>query len=135
MDQDSVQLLLIEDNPIDVLLLKELIAAVAPGRFVLTTVERLAAGLERLVTGDFSVILSDLSLPDSQGRETLLRLRAAAPEVPVVVLTGLNDEALGMQLIQAGAEDYLVKGQVSSQLLLRSILYAIERKQVREELK
>ncbi|HXF93673.1 MAG TPA: PAS domain S-box protein, partial [Nitrospiraceae bacterium] len=89
--------------------------------------DRLAAGIERLIDAKPDVVLLDLSLPDSQGLETLTRVHAAANGVPIVVLTSLEDEALGLQLIRAGAQDYLVKGQVTGPLLRRALRYAVER--------
>ncbi|MBI1881941.1 MAG: response regulator [Chloroflexi bacterium] len=134
MDEEAIRILLIESNPGDARLLQELLAEAGSDGFTLTLVDGLATGLERLTEGRFDVVLLDLSLPDGQGVETLRRLQADVSEVPVVVLTGLEDEALGVQLIQAGAQDYLVKGQVSGPLLLHSVRYAIERKRVKAEL-
>src|SRR4029077_18664374 len=96
--------------------------------------DRLSIGLERLAEAPFDAVLLDLSLPDSQGLDTLVRLHAAAKDVPIVVLTGIEDEALGVRLIQAGAQDYLVKGYVTGPLLVRSLRYAAERKRAEEEL-
>jgi FixJ family two-component response regulator len=78
------------------------------------------------------VVLLDLGLPDSQGLETLRKVYAQVSEMPIVVLTGLNDEMVGVQAINEGAQDYLIKGQVDTQLLRRTIRYAIERKQAEE---
>ncbi|MCL4294134.1 MAG: response regulator [Anaerolineae bacterium] len=130
MAEESIRILLIEDNLGDARLLRELMAEVEGVHFQLIHVDRLSAGLTCLGEGDVDVVLLDLSLPDSQGPDTLTRLQSSAPDVPVVVLTGLEDETLGMALVQAGAQDYLVKGQVTdARLLLRSVRYAIERRQ------
>ncbi|MCL4294135.1 MAG: response regulator [Anaerolineae bacterium] len=135
MAEESIRILLIEDNPGDARLLRELMAEVEGVRFQLTHVDRLSAGLTRLAEGDMDVILLDLSLPDSQGPDTLTRLQDGAPGVPIVVLTGLEDESLGMALVQAGAQDYLVKGQVTGgHFLLRSMRYAIERQRTEAEI-
>jgi PAS domain S-box-containing protein len=135
MYREAIQILLIEDNPGDARLLQELMTEAGMVRFKLTHVDRLSTGLERLAGGDFDVVLLDLSLPDSHGLETLIRLHTQAPSLPIVVLTGLENEALGVTLVQTGAQDYLVKGQVTSHLLVRSIRYAIERMRSEEALR
>lgn len=122
-----MRILLVEDNPGDIRLLKEYLAEPGSSQFQVTCADRLAAGIERLIDAKFDVVLLDLSLPDSQGLETLTRMHAAANGVPIVVLTSLEDEALGLRLIRAGAQDYLVKGQVTGPLLLRALRYAVER--------
>jgi signal transduction histidine kinase/DNA-binding response OmpR family regulator len=134
MTDQPIHLLLVEDSPTDALFLQEALAQVPSAQFRLTHRERLAEALDHLSQEPCDVILLDLGLPDSQGLGTLVKLLEQTPRTPIVVLTGLEDEALGVQLIQAGAQDYLVKGQVSSSLLLRSVRYAIERKQVQVEL-
>jgi PAS domain S-box-containing protein len=135
MDKEIIHILLIEDNPGDIRLLQELMTEAVMLRFKLTHTNRLSTGLERLAKGDLDVVLLDLSLPDSQGLETLTRLHAQAPGLPIVVLTGLEDEALGVTLVQAGAQDYFVKGEVTGHLLARSVRYAIERKRAEETLR
>lgn len=130
-----MRILLVEDNPGDIRLLQEYLKeGSAAGGFQITQVGRLSTGLERLAEARFDAVLLDLALPDSQGLDTLVRLHGAAKAVPIVVLTGIEDEALGVRLIQAGAQDYLVKGQVTGHLLTRSLRYAAERKRVEEEL-
>jgi len=132
---DSTRILLIEDNPGDVRLLREMLAEVAGAVFDLECSDRLSSGLERLATGDIDAILLDLSLPDSQGFETFLRAQAQAPRVPLIILSGLDDEALALKAVREGAQDYLVKGRFDGLLLLRAIRYAIERKRAEEELR
>jgi two-component system sensor histidine kinase UhpB len=117
----------VEDNPTDALLLQEALAEFSGTDFQTTCVERLADALARLTAAKFDVVLLDLSLPDSQGPDTLTRLHLGQPGVPVVVLTGLNDETVGIRAVQLGAQDYLVKGHSPAGLLGRSIRYAIER--------
>jgi signal transduction histidine kinase len=134
MDREAIRILLIEDNPGDARLLQELIAEENHIQFQLIQVGRLSAGLELLGKEAVDVVLLDLYLPDSQGIDTLARLRVRATAVPVVVLTGLEDERLGVTLVQAGAQDYLVKGQLTSYLLVRSMRYAIERKRTEEKI-
>lgn len=104
-------------------------------RFTLRHVERLDAAIQCLTQAAFDIILLDLSLPDSQGAETLFRMHAAAQGIPIVLMTGQEDEALGLQLIQAGAQDYLVKGQTTALLLARALKYAVERKRLEEDLR
>jgi len=121
------RILLIEDDPDDVWLLRNLLGDRWDGPFELVHVELLEDALRCLQTGKIDVILLDLSLPDSHGVETFLRIYAQAPDLPIVILTGLDDQALALRCVQAGAEDYLVKGQVDDELLVRSLRYAMER--------
>jgi PAS domain S-box-containing protein len=123
-----MRILLVEDNPGDIRLLREYLKEAGTDRYQITHADRLARGLERLAEANVDAVLLDLSLPDSHGMDTLVRMREAAKAVPIVVLTGIEDEALGMRLIQAGAQDYLIKGQVTGPLLTRSLRYAVERK-------
>ena len=130
-----MRILLVEDNPGDVRLLQHHLADAGAVQFQVAHTDRLSAGLERLTEAGFDAVLLDLSLPDSQGLNTLVRMHAAANGVPIVVLTSIEDEALGVQLVKAGAQDYLVKGQVTSPLLTRSLRYAVERRRTEEALK
>ena len=129
-----MRILLIEDNPGDIRLLQEYLKEGSTSQFQITPADRLSTGLERLAETRFDAVLLDLSLPDSQGIDTLVRLHKGAKGVPIVVLTGTEDDVLGVRLIQAGAQDYLVKGQVTGHLLIRSIRHAAERKRAEEEL-
>lgn len=134
--EGQLEILLVEDNPGDAKLLQGLLqGAASHARFAITHVETLgeAAGLLRKRVP--SVILLDLSLPDSLGIETIAGVHAIAPKVPIVVLTGVDDENLGTLAVRAGAQDYLIKGQVDGKLISRSILYAVERKHTEEALK
>ncbi len=132
---DSTRILLIEDNPGDVRLLREMLTEVAGAVLDLECADRLSSGLECLAAGDIDVILLDLSLPDSQGFETFLRAQAQAPRVPLIVLSGLDDEALALKAVREGAQDYLVKGHFDGLSLLRAIRYAVERKRAEEEIR
>jgi len=127
-----VSILLIEDNPGDRRLIHEMLAEAGNVAFDVQYADRLQAAMEYLGQNGVEVILLDLGLPDSQGLETLRKVYAQASEMPIVVLTGLNDEMVGVQAINEGAQDYLIKGQVDTQLLRRTIRYAIERKQAEE---
>jgi len=122
-----LRVLLVEDNPDDAELLRENLADSRGERIQLTAVETLRDGLTYLDGHDVDLLLLDLSLPDSQGLETVTRALAGAPRVPIIVLTGLDDDALGVDAIHAGAQEYLTKGQVDAALLRRSMRYAIER--------
>src|SRR5437762_3967752 len=106
----------------------------APEAFQLEHVELLSAALDRLAKGGIALILLDLSLPDSVGLETFAAVQRAAPQAPIIVLSGRDDESLAMQTVHAGAKDYLVKGQVDSRLLVRAMRYALERKRAEEAL-
>ena len=97
-------------------------------------VASLSAALARLDQGGIDVVFSDLGWPDSDGLSTFAQLHARAPEVPIIVLTGHNDEMLAMAAVRAGAQDYLVKGQVTGPLLMRAARYAVERQHLLEEL-
>gem|GEM_PF-986179 len=128
-------ILLIEDNPDDIRLIQWIISGIRKSQFKLECVDRLNKALKRLAKGGIDVILLDLGLSDSQGIDTLRSVYNKAPKVPIVVLTCLGDEKLGVQAIKEGAQDYLIKGQVDSKLLKRTIMYAIERKQAEKFLK
>jgi PAS domain S-box-containing protein len=131
MIHHPIKILLVEDHPGDVLLLQETLADPTLVKLEWVHIERIKTALDRLESEEFDVILLDLGLPDSNGLDTLLQLQAQVPLTPIVVLTGMTDENLALQAMQAGAQDYLVKGQGSgSDLLLRSIRYASERKPI-----
>ncbi|MFO7712269.1 MAG: ATP-binding protein [Dehalococcoidia bacterium] len=127
-----VGLLLVEDNPGDRRLILEMLADAGSGTFDVHHADRLRTALESLGQNGTELVLLDLGLPDSQGLETLRQVHARASEIPIVVLTGLNDEMVGVRAINEGAQDYLIKGQVDTQLLKRTIRYAIERKQAED---
>src|SRR6185295_15887715 len=127
MSDDELSGLLIEDNPSDVLLFREMSSS-GRARLKLMHAERLQDGLALLRSDAFDVVLLDLSLPDAFGLETVTRTYATRQDVPIIILTGTNDELLAMQAMNAGAQDYLVKGQFDRDILARAILYARERK-------
>ena len=134
MSDKNIKVLVIEDNDADAHLIDEMMDEYAPGILDLKYANTLAAGLEMLCQHGFSAVLLDLGLPDSHGLDTLVVTRAQAPGVPIVVLTGFQDEALAGEALHGGAQDYLVKGQVDSKLLARSLRYAIVRKATEEAL-
>jgi signal transduction histidine kinase/DNA-binding response OmpR family regulator len=134
-DDQPFSILLIEDNPGDTRLLREMLVDASDVPFDLECVERLSEGMERLAEGGIDVVLLDLSLPDSQGLETFALVHECAPHVPITVLSGLDDATMAVTAVRQGAQDYLVKGQFDCNLLVRAIRYAIERKQAEEEIR
>jgi len=135
VSSSGLRILLVEDNLGDVRLVTESLAD--PARFDVVSCGRLDEALKQLGEQQFDVVVTDLSLPDATGLKALVQLRAQAPAMPIVVLTGLEDEALGMELMHAGAQDYLVKGEGTSSgyHLARALRYAVERKRLDEELR
>jgi len=134
MDDKPIKVLLIEDDPEYAYLVREMLAVAGGAPFDLECADRLSTGLERLAAGGIDVILLDLLLPDSWGLDTFVKAFAQVPGVPMIVLSGLGDEALAVEAVREGAQDYLVKGQVGGNLLVRAIRYAIERKRAEEAL-
>ena len=131
---ETYQVLLIEDNPGDARLLQEMLAEVPPAPFRLTCADRLSRAMEVLSSQKIELLLLDLSLPDSHGLETFAKVYAHSPKVPIIVLTGNDDTALALAAVKAGAQDYLFKGKLDRELLVRSMQYSIERKRYQEEL-
>lgn len=134
-DYEPIRILLVEDNPGDAGLVKEMLDDATTVRFELTRGDRLSAALDLLDKGSFDIILLDLSLPDGYGLDTVIQTHVARPEIPIVVMSGLGDEELALRALHEGAQDYLVKGRVDSDLLIRSVRYAIERKQSEDALR
>ena len=135
MNKRSIKvLLLVEDNPADVRLLREMFREQNSLRTELTQVETMRDAEKHLAESAVDIILLDLGLPDTQGLESIRRARAVAPHVPLVVLTSLDDETMAAQALQAGVQDYLIKGQIDARGLLRALRYAVERKSMQEEL-
>jgi diguanylate cyclase (GGDEF)-like protein/PAS domain S-box-containing protein len=135
MNKKSIKvLLLVEDNPADVRLLREMFHEQGAHRTELTQVETMGQAEKYLAAGAVDIILLDLGLPDAQGLESIRRAQAVAPHVPLVVLTALEDESMAAQALQAGVQDYLIKGQIDARGLLRALRYAVERKSMQEEL-
>lgn len=128
------RVLLIEDNPGDARLIREYLGGPEGASFEMEHVALLEPGLERLSQGGIDLVLLDLSLPDSPLERTFQRVREAAPEVAIIVMSGLDDEDRAVQTVQEGAQDYLVKAQVETRLLVHAMRYAIERKRVAEAL-
>jgi len=130
----ALRLLVVEDDVVDRTMLKRLLARSSLAVAEVTCVDRVAGALDLASRSCFDVILLDLGLPDSEGMDSVTQLQAEAPHIPIIVLTGLDDENAATQAVQKGVQDYLVKGQVDSNLLARAIRYALERKKAEREL-
>ncbi len=128
-----IKILLIEDNPGDARLIQEYLSDLKNIEYSLQTADKLQIGIEILENEFIDVVLLDLNLPDSQGLTGVEQVFNIAPNIPVIVLTGLNDETTAINAVKMGAQDYLVKDKVESELLIRSIRYAIERKRAEED--
>lgn len=137
MKQESkvITILLIEDNPADARLIQELLTEAVGVTFECEYADRIEGGLGIIKHGSIDVVLLDLGLPDSQGLESVATFVDRMPDLPVLVMTGLDDESLGVKAVQAGAQDYLVKGKADADLLSRAILHAIKRQGLRVELR
>ncbi len=134
MKKAPIAILLVEDNPADAAWIAEMLAEATTVQFSVLHASRLSDALTCLRENSFDIILLDLSLPDGSGLDTVIQAHAAVPTIPIVVMSGLGDEDLAVQALHEGAQDYLVKGQVDSHLLVRSLRYAIERRQAEDAL-
>ena len=126
--------LLIEDNPGDARLIELMLAEDPDSPFRLSCVDRLSRGLEALTAEKPGLVLLDLSLPDSHGLETFDKVYAHSPTVPIIVLTGNDDQMIALSAVKTGAQDYLIKGKLDRELLVRAMQYSIERKRYQEQL-
>src|SRR5580692_11796610 len=133
MSENSLKLLLVEDNSLDVRLLQEILKQ-APSEFTLTEVGSMSLAESHLATNAVDIILLDLGLPDASRLEAVQRARAAAPRVPLIVLTGCDNELVADQALQQGAQDFLVKGRIETAGLLRAIRYASQRMKAEVEM-
>jgi signal transduction histidine kinase len=127
MKEKALRVLVVEDNAGDVRLLREMFRNEKADSFELTHLLRMSDAEVHLAKGGVDIVLLDMGLPDGHGLETVRRARAAAPGVPVIVLTGLDDEALAASAMTEGAQDYLIKGQIENRALPRALRHAIER--------
>lgn len=132
MNDPPIHILLIEDKPADILLVKKMLSTVV--NCTLEQVSRFSAGLEYLARGGIDVVLMDITLPDSEGIASMKQMCSPFPHIPLLVLTGFPDEEMGVKAIQEGAQDYLVKGRINADALRRILRYSIERKRIGEEL-
>lgn len=134
---ERTRVLLVEDNPGDARLVRESLNDGAPGQFTVQVADSLKQALDglRATVGEVDVILLDLSLPDSQGLETYRAVHSLAPTVPILVLSGLNDESVALTAVNEGAQDFIRKARVDSELLPRAIRYATERHRLLEQVR
>lgn len=130
-----LRVLLIEDNPSDALLIREILNAFEEKRFDLVWVERLSEGMAQIQIGQFDIVITDLALPDSWGLDTFRRVFNQTAEIPIIVLSGFDVESMALEAVKEGAQDYLIKGNLDSDRLSRVIHYAIERKQLERVLR
>jgi len=135
MESEKIEVLLIEDNPGDARLIQEMLVEAGEAWFQVEYADRLSRGLEHLKNGGVDVVLLDLGLPDGQGFDAFEKVQAQSPAVPVVVLTGFDDETLAVEAMRHGAQDYLVKGDVDSKVLYRAVRYSVERNRAVEDAK
>src|ERR1700731_1371476 len=133
MKEKALQVLVVEDNAGDVRLLREVFSKERPDSFELTHLLRMSEAVIHLAKGGVDIILLDMGLPDGHGLDTVRRAHAVAPSVPVIVLTGLDDEALASEAMKEGAQDYLIKGQIENRALPRALRHAIERHRMQTE--
>ncbi len=129
-----VKVLLIEDNPADGRLISEMFKDISKPKYELINFTTLKDGLDYLEWDYADILLIDLSLPDSSGFETFKKAHELHPRLPIVILSGLNDEELAINAVKYGAQDYLMKGDINNRLLSRALNYAIERKNSEKEL-
>jgi DNA-binding response OmpR family regulator len=135
METKTINALLIEDNPDDAVLIQRYLAGSPRGTYSVVHVGRLADGLKIMNSVNFDVVLLDLGLPDGpMGIETFEIVYAHASQIPIIVLTGNNDDKIAVESVQKGAQDYIVKGQVTGSMLGRAIRYAIERRKLLTQL-
>jgi len=129
-----IKVLLVEDNDADARFISEMFKEIKTKKFELSHVKRLDEGLKLSDNDSYDVLLLDLSLPDSTGISTFEKAHEHDPELPIVILSGLDDEEVAVRAVREGAQDYLMKGEVSGRLLSRAISYAIERQNAEKEL-
>lgn len=130
METNNIEILLIEDNTTDIRLIKEFLKKISDFSYGLESYSRLTDGLNRLKTKDFDIILLDLKLPDSDIESTIEKVLKYISKIPIVVLTGFDDEEIALNSLQKGFQDYLVKGELNENILKRAILYGIERHKI-----
>jgi signal transduction histidine kinase len=133
MKEKSLQVVLVEDNAADARLLREMFSKEPLGSFILIHFSRLRDAEIYLAKTEVDIILLDMGLPDAHGMDTLRRAGAAAPSVPIIVLTGLDDEELAAEAMKEGAQDYLIKGQIENRALPRALRHAVERHRMQTE--
>ncbi len=130
MEKKTIKILLVEDSPTDYHVIKEMLSEFDNINYRVSWARLLSEGHEQLKEDDFDVVLLDLALPDSRGFDTFGAVRHVVPHIPIILLTATDDDELALDLVRRGAQDYLVKGQINSNILVRSIRYSIERHQM-----
>jgi signal transduction histidine kinase len=133
MKEKTLQVLVVEDNAGDVRLLREMFSGEKVGNFEITHLLRMSEAEVHLAKGGVDITLLDMGLPDGHGLDTVRRAHAAAPDIPLIILTGLDDEALAAEAMTQGAQDYLIKGQIESRALPRALRHAIDRHRMQAE--
>lgn len=129
-NKEHIKVLLIEDNPDDAYLFREMLRDIGDVSVDIRHSEKLSSALDNLSAEHFDIVVSDLGLPDSQGIETFQRIHTSCPDTPIIMLTGMSDEDLAIEAVRGGAQDYLVKGRGGGDLLIRSMRYAIQRQKM-----
>jgi len=133
MTSQKIKILIIEDNSADARLFKEILSEFNSSSYILENASRLSEGLKKILNNKFDIVILDLNLPDSFGIESILKVVSANRSIPIIVLTGTDDLELAVKSLNAGAEDYLIKGQFDYNSLERSLRYSIERKRIEDE--
>ncbi len=131
---EIIKILLIEDNPGDARLIKEMLKESMRARFDVVNARMKSEASVLLAHNKFDIILLDLNLPDSYGIETFKSFAKSYPDIPIVVLTGIENEQMGEDAVMSGAQDYLIKGQVDPRLLVRALRYSMERFNIQKQL-
>ena len=132
--RDPVRLLLVEDDPADAEHLREILTGFGEVNFEIEQASHVEEGLQMLRDGEFQALLLDLSLEEGDGLDTLLRAKVAAASVPIIVMTSRGDEVQALKALRVGAQDYLVKGEFEPRLVVRTVLYAVERHRILTDL-
>lgn len=134
MNTSKIRIMMIEDNLGDAMLISEMLKESTNKKYFLQHNLQLSTAFECLERKSFDIILLDLGLPDSLGLSTLRKVLEKFPSIPVVIMTGLDDDETGFEAVKLGAQDYLIKGHIDSSLLFRTIRYSIERKNIEKAL-
>ena len=135
MTTNTISTLIVEDDPGYARLIKDMLHDTAGTKFSVLHADHLMKGIDLLAKHDIDLIILDLTLPDSEGIDTFLRIKGVTPELPVIVLSSVEDENIAVRAVTEGAQDYLFKVEMRPAILVRAIRYAMERKKVRNELK
>jgi len=132
-ETQSIRILLVEDHPMYARLIESMVDSIREIPLMIKTASSLKDGLDTLSSGRFDVVILDLMLPDSEGRDTFEQVQSHSPHIPIVILSSLEDDTEAIRLVKEGAQDYLYKADISPGILLRALRYAIERKEAERE--